>query len=107
MDDPRLCGLVLLVKMEDVGSGLDVMDDQRLSVLLGEQDVALEAVQLEIDGFFMVTVDAGFTNGNDFIVFQKGFKFLKIGVVIKPPGMDAEGKVIPVSVRMNVNERHF
>lgn len=107
MDDPGLRGLVFFMKTEDVGGSFDVMDDQRFPVLLGEQDVALEDLQLEIDGFFMVTVDAGFADGRDFVFFQEGFKFLKIGVAMKPPGMDAEGKVTSVSVRMNINKRHF
>lgn len=93
MDDPCLGGMVLLVQPEDLAGAFDVMDDQRLLVLLREQDVLLEGFQLEPQGLLMKAVDASLPDGGEFVFFQKGFKGGYI--IARLPRMDAISWVQP------------
>ncbi len=67
--------MVFFVKTEDVGGRFDIVDDQRLSVLFGEQDVLFENLQLKSEGILVITVEAGLADGDDLVFFQEGFKF--------------------------------
>ena len=67
VDDPSLPGLVFFVKLEDIGSSLDIMNDQRLLVLFGKLDVFFERVDLKIIGILMESVKTCLPDGNDFV----------------------------------------
>lgn len=74
MNDPGLLGLILFVKPKDIGGASHVMDDQRLLELLGKQNMLFKNLKLKRDGVFVSPVDAGFTDGYDTVLFEKGFK---------------------------------
>lgn len=69
MDDPSLFGLVFFVKPKDVGSGADVMDNQRLLILFGKEDVFFEIFELNFEGLFMGAVEARFANSGNLVAF--------------------------------------
>lgn len=74
MNDPGLLGLILFVKPKDIGGASHVMDDQRLLVLLGKQNMLFKNLKLKRNGVFVSSVDAGFTDGYDTVLFEIGFK---------------------------------
>lgn len=70
VDDPSLLGLMLFVKPEDIGGTSHIVNDKRLLVLLGKQDMLFKNLELKRDGVFVSSVDAGFTNGYDTVHFE-------------------------------------
>ena len=71
VENPSLLGLVLFVEAQDIGCGPDIMDNQRLSVLFGKDDVTFEDFALEVIGIRMGTVEARFTDGSELILFKE------------------------------------
>ena len=74
VDDPGLFGLMFFVKSEDIGGASHIVDDQRLLELLGKQNMLFKNLKLKRNGVFVSSVDAGFTDGYDTVLFEKGFK---------------------------------
>ena len=100
--------MVFFVQCEELTGTADIVDDQGFLVLFREQDVFFEAVQLEVQGVFVVMVDAGLPDGGEFVFLQKGFKGSKgFRVFVDPPRMDAEGEEIPVPMCVDINKRDF
>ena len=73
VDNPSLLGTMFFVELQDVGSGLYIMDDEGLLVLFGEQDVLLKDFHLEVVGVFMETVEACLADGYYYVFFEKGY----------------------------------
>ena len=73
VDDPRLLGMMFFMKSQDIGSGFDIVDNQRLFVLFREQDVLFKDFQLEIIGVFMKTVETSLANGGNFVFFEESY----------------------------------
>lgn len=107
MYDPGLLGLTLFVNPEDIGGATYIMDDERLLVLLGEQDVFFKHFELKRDGVFVGPVDAGFTDGYDTVFFEKGFKYLEFFLNgVECPRMDSiRHAALALTVGVNVNKR--
>ena len=75
MDDPGLRWTVLFMEPQDVCGATHVVDDERFMVLLGKQDMFFKKLELKVDGLFVKAVDAGLTDGGNFVFFQKGFQY--------------------------------
>ena len=65
MDDPRLFGLVFFMEIQDIGGGSHIMDNQRLLVFLGKEDMLFENLDLKGKRVFVKAVDPCFTDGDN------------------------------------------
>lgn len=107
MNNPGLLGLILFVKPKDIGGASHVMDDQRLLVLLGKQNMLFKNLKLKRNGVFVSSVDAGFTDGYDTVLFEKGFKLYEfIMERVKCPWVNPiRHATLALTMGVNVNKR--
>ena len=65
---------MLFVKPQDVSGSLDIVDDQRLLVLFGKQNMFFEKFDLKVVGIFMETVKTRLPDGNNFVFLKIFFQ---------------------------------
>lgn len=107
MNDPGLLGLILFVKPKDIGGATHIVDDQRLLELLGKQNMLFKNLKLKRNGVFVSSVDAGFTDGYDTVLFEKGFKLYEfIMERVKCPWVNPiRYATLALTMGVNVNKR--